>query len=60
MRKLLALLRADEHAAEAYAEAARRDQAGKAAGHVSSIRAEWYDAAYAQYLAARACAAGTC
>ena len=36
----------------ALAEAKRRDQAAKAARDREQIRAEWYDAAYEQYLAA--------
>ena len=50
--ELLAAFRSDEQAAEAYAEAQRRDQAGKAARAREQIRAEWYDAAYQQYLTA--------
>ena len=56
--ELLAAFRSDEQAAEAYAEAQRRDQAGKAARAREQIRAEWYDAAYAQYLAAESVCRG--
>ena len=56
--ELLAAFRSDEQAAEAYAEAQRRDQVGKAARAREQIRAEWYDAAYAQYLAAESVCRG--
>jgi hypothetical protein len=52
--ELLAAFRTDEHAAAARTEAARRDQADKAARERETIRAEWRDAAYADYLAAAA------
>lgn len=51
--ELRELFASDEGAA-ALAEAARRDQADKAARSREQIRAEWYDAAYEQYLAADA------
>ena len=50
--ELLDLYRSGDTAA--LAEAKRRDQAAKAARDREQIRAEWYDAAYEQYLAADA------
>lgn len=51
--ELLSLFRSDERTAAAVlAEAARRDRADRAASKRGQLRAEWYDAAYAQFLAA--------
>ena len=50
--ELRELYAADEPAA--LAEAARRDRADRAARAREQLRAEWYDAAYEQYLAADA------
>jgi len=50
--ELRELYAADEPAA--LAEAARRDRADRAARSREQLRAEWYDAAYEQYLAADA------
>ena len=52
---LLSLYRSDERAAAAaLAEAARRDRTDRAAAARAAIRAEWYDAAYPQFLTAEA------
>ena len=57
--ELLALYRSDEDAATAaLAEAARRDRTDRAAAARAAIRAEWYDAAYAQFLQAEAVCRG--
>jgi hypothetical protein len=56
---LLSLYRSDERAAAAaLAEVARRDRTDRAAVSRAAIRAEWYDAAYAQYLQAEAVTRG--
>ena len=56
---LLSLYRSDERAAAAaLAEAARRDRTDRAAARRAALRAEWYDAAYQQYLAAEAITRG--
>ena len=53
--ELLSLYRSDERAAAAaLAEAARRDRTDRAAASRTALRAEWYDAAYQQFLAAEA------
>ena len=59
--ELLAAFRSDEQAAEAYAEAQRRDQAAANAARIAparqaldAIREEWHEAALAHYAAARA------
>jgi hypothetical protein len=52
---LLKAYRADEHQqAAVLSEAARRDRADHAARLRAAVRAEWYDAMFAQYLAAEA------
>ena len=56
---LLSLYRSDEDAATAaLAEAARRDRTDRAAAARAAIRAEWYDAAYAQFLQAESVCRG--
>lgn len=56
---LLSLYRSDERAAAAaLAEAARRDRTDRAAASRAALRAEWCDAAYADYLAAEAACNG--
>lgn len=57
--ELLSLYRSDEDAAAAaLAEAARRDRTDRAAAARAAIRAEWYDAAYVQFLQAEAVCCG--
>ena len=56
---LLSLYRSDERAAAAaLAEAARRDRTDRAARKRGQLRAEWYDAAYQQFLMAEAVTRG--
>ena len=56
---LLSLYRSDERAAAAaLAEAARRDRTDRAAASRAALRAEWYDAAYQQFLMAEAVTRG--
>ena len=57
--ELLSLYRSDERAAAAaLAEAARRDRTDRAAASRAALRAEWYDAAYQQFLMAEAVTPG--